>query len=61
VSDIKSEKNCPQQAVWQDGGLVSSEILLNFAALALVRVAVKAATSPSRHPVGRNFWRPLNR
>jgi len=30
-----------QQAVCQNGGLVSSEILFNFAALALVRVAVE--------------------
>jgi len=30
-----------QQAVCQNGGLVSSKILFNFAALALVRVVVE--------------------
>jgi len=42
-----------QQAVWQDVGLVSSEILLNFEGLWLVRAAVKAATSPSCKNVRR--------
>ena len=36
-----------QRAVWQDGGLVSSEILFNFASALIVPAAVKAATSPS--------------
>jgi hypothetical protein len=40
-------KGLVQQAVCQNGGLISSEILFNFAALALVRAAVKAATSAS--------------
>jgi hypothetical protein len=37
-----------QRAVLRDGGRNSSEILFIFAALALVRVAVKPATSQSR-------------
>jgi hypothetical protein len=42
-----------QRAVLRDGGRNSSEILFNFAALALVRTAVKPATSQSRFYVAR--------
>ena len=42
-----NKKPSMQRAVWQDGGLVSSEILFNFASVWLVRAAVEAPPAPS--------------
>ena len=48
---------CLRRAVCQNGGLVSSEILFNFASAWLVRAAMKAATSASRWNVKRKRGR----
>jgi len=53
LKEINIKMPNAQRAVCQNGGLISSEILLSFAALALVRAVVEAATSASCKNVGR--------
>ena len=50
-----------QRAVCQNGGLISSEILLNFAAVWLVQAVVEAATSASCKNVSRHAGATVQR